>query len=557
MSTVCLCACNHHHHPSLRAICGSMSRFTSADLQSLQQASPAARLRVIALLDYDAFYAQVEGVRLNMQDRPLAVRQWNAIIAMNYQAKRAGLTRGVSVDEARRLCPDVHIQHVATWREGETNWAYHEDIEQYIGVDKSALDPYRIESVKSMQLIRSLLPVKPSPCVEWASIDEVFIDLSAQVYDLLIRRYPEISSLDTKRSGHLPISDVSSMDWAHDTLYPEGRDVAQHEPLDWDDVVLNIGAEIVRDIRKAILEQLNYTCSAGIARNKTLAKLGAGYRKPDGQTVIRQRFERHFLSTFKINKIRNLGGKLGHHVVEVLGTDSVAKIADLSREALESSLGRDIGCKIYYIVRGADESEVVAQTRTKSMLSQKMFVPSIERPEQAHPWLAVFANDLILRLDLRITEVGPCRPRTLTLNVHTKPRSAAYRSKQLRVPLSMKMDSTALVQLGKELLIRFADEPDCWPCVTMSMCISNFEEPLLKGRTLTSYFTTTDGDESNKHVCEDLPDLNGVFSMKRKAIEEAQTEERYPCPHCQKLVPDEDVLNHLDWHVAMEVSAND
>jgi len=377
--------------------CSNMSRFTFADLQSLRQSSPTSRLRVIALLDYDAFYAQVEGLRLNMQDRPLAVRQWNAIIAMNYHAKRAGLTRGITVDEARRLCPDIHIQHVATWREGETSWAYHDDIEQYIGVDKSALDPYRIESVKSMQLIRSLLPVKPVPRVEWASIDEVFIDLSAQVYDLLTERYPELSELDHASLGQLPLPDVSSLDWADDTLFPEDHVATQHDILDWNDVVLNTGAEIIRHIRRTVFDRLRYTCSAGIARTKTLAKLAAGNRKPDGQTAIRQRFEQDFLGTFKINKIRNLGGKLGHHVVEVLRTDSVAKIADLSRQSLESTLGRDVGCRIHDIVRGIDESRVVAQTRTKSMLSQKMFVPSIERPEKTHAWLAVFANDLILR----------------------------------------------------------------------------------------------------------------------------------------------------------------
>jgi DNA polymerase eta len=76
------------------------------------------------LIDFDAFYAQCETVRLELSPTiPLAVQQWNAIIALNYPARDFGLKRGASVEEARRLCPEFMLQHVATWREGKTTWA--------------------------------------------------------------------------------------------------------------------------------------------------------------------------------------------------------------------------------------------------------------------------------------------------------------------------------------------------------------------------------------------------------------------------------------------------
>ena len=107
---------------------GPKSQFTYRDLRRLGKYSPQSTLRVIALVDYDAFYAQCEMVRLKLDaSQPLAVQQWNAIIALNYAARGFGFSRGASVEEVRRLCPSIIMQHVATWREGETSWAYRSD----------------------------------------------------------------------------------------------------------------------------------------------------------------------------------------------------------------------------------------------------------------------------------------------------------------------------------------------------------------------------------------------------------------------------------------------
>jgi len=46
------------------------------------------------------------------------------------------------------------------------------------------------------------------------------------------------------------------------------------------------GALIAKRLRAAVQEQLHFTCSAGIAHNKILAKLGSSLNKPNKQAII-------------------------------------------------------------------------------------------------------------------------------------------------------------------------------------------------------------------------------------------------------------------------------
>jgi DNA polymerase eta len=82
-------------------------------------------LRVIALCDSDAFYAACEQVRLGIDPaRPLVVRQWDALIAVNYPARAFGITRMSSWRDALKKCPELTVVHVATYKEGDNAPGY-------------------------------------------------------------------------------------------------------------------------------------------------------------------------------------------------------------------------------------------------------------------------------------------------------------------------------------------------------------------------------------------------------------------------------------------------
>lgn len=213
--------------------------------------------------------------------------------------------------------------------------------------------------------------------------------------------------------------------------------------------------------------------SAGIAQNKMLAKLGSAHKKPNGQTVIRNRAIRQFLSGFKFTKIRNLGGKLGDQVVQIFGTESVSELLLVPVEQLKLKLGDDTGVWVYNVVRGTDMSEVNSRVQIKSMLSAKSFRPSINSVEQGVKWLKIFVGDIFSRLVEEGVLENKRRPRTI--NLHHR-HGGQTRSRQSPIPQGKPIDKDMLLELAKHLLNQVALEGKVWPCAHLSLSVGGFDE---------------------------------------------------------------------------------
>ncbi|EGP89505.1 uncharacterized protein MYCGRDRAFT_38315 [Zymoseptoria tritici IPO323] len=462
-----------HSSPLLAAT--RRSKFTHKHLSTLAHYAPACPLRVIAHVDLDAFYAQCEMVRLDVdRDTPLAVQQWQGLIAINYPARAYGLNRHVTITEAKEKCPEIICQHVATWKEGDAKWSYSEDAWKEIATRKVSLDPYRIESRKILAIIKEFLPADKQR-VEKASIDEVFLDLSAHVHFILLERYPELRGPPPydDPTEPLPRPPTTALDWKADALVDLDTSQSEEDDPDWDDIVMLIASEIVRDVRKAIWEQLKYTCSAGLSRNKMLAKLGSGHKKPNSQTIIRNRAVQHFLSGFKFTKIRNLGGKLGDEVVAAFNTDTVSELLPVPVEQMKKQLGDDTGMWLHSIIRGEDNSEVNPRTQIKSMLSAKSFRPSINSFEVACRWLRIFVADIFGRLVEEGVLDNKRRPKTLT--IHHR-QGAQTRSKQAPIPMGRAITEDGLYEAAKNLLAGVVVDGRAWPCANLSLAVGGFEE---------------------------------------------------------------------------------
>ncbi|KAF2846780.1 DNA/RNA polymerase [Plenodomus tracheiphilus IPT5] len=461
------------------------SKFTYKQLHQLKSFSPTTPLRVIAHVDLDAFYAQCETVRLGIDpNKPLAVQQWQGLIAINYPARAFGLSRHVTSTEALKQCPELILQHVATWKEGDEKWAYHENSFKDMATHKVSLDPYRQASRKILQCIKEALPEKEQR-VEKASIDEVFMDLGAQVHTILLERYPELRGPAPYEdpTERLPKVPTTVLDWAADALVETGEEDGEDADPDWDDVCMVIASEIVRDVRKHIKVTLGYTCSGGVARNKMLSKLGSGYKKPNQQTVIRNRAVKHFLDDMKFTKIRMLGGKLGDEVVAMFGTDKVKDLTEQSLEQLKK-LGDDTGSWLYSTIRGEDNSEVNPRTQIKSMLSAKSFRPAINSFEQGVRWLRIFVADIFSRCVEEGVLENKRRPKTV--NLHHR-QGAQTRSRQAPIPQGKPLSESILFDLAKNLLAQVVVDGRAWPCANLSLSVGGFEDGITNNKGIGGF----------------------------------------------------------------------
>ncbi|KAL9006032.1 MAG: hypothetical protein Q9188_001210 [Gyalolechia gomerana] len=479
------------------------SRFTYKHLSQLALSCNTGPLRVIAHVDLDAFYAQCEGIRLGIaEDQPLAVQQWQGLIAINYPARKFGLTRFITISEAKKLCPNLIMQHVATWKEGDAKWAYHEDAFAHIATHKVSLDPYRLESRRILACIKDVLPAPPVQRVEKASVDEVFLDLSAQVHSILLERYPELSGPAPydDPTECLPRPPTTALDWNTDALIDLDSDETEDDDPDWDDITMLIGSEIVRSVRAAIRERLKYTCSAGIARNKVIAKLGSGHQKPNQQTIVRNRAVQQFLGGFKFTKIRNLGGKLGDDIVSKFGTEQVKELLEAPLGQLKSTLGDDTGLWVYEIIRGEDTSEVNSRTQIKSMLSAKSFRPTINSYDQAAKWLRIFAADIFSRLVEEGVLENKRRPRTI--NLHHR-QGGQMRSRQAPIPSGRAIDENVLFEIAKTLLGQVIVDARAWPCANLQLSVGGFEEGPTGNRGIGGFLVRGDEAIAVKHSLRD------------------------------------------------------
>lgn len=596
------------------------SRYSYRQLQHLRQNSTSTPFRVIAHIDLDAFYAQCEMVRLGTSRRtPLAVQQWDSLIAVNYPARDSGISRMISAGEARKRCPDVVLQHVATFREGEGGrWTYRNDAFKNIGTDKVSLDPYRAESRKILQVMKEELArwnstlaaeeggqVQMQPAsLEKASIDEVFIDLSPLVFGVLLQRYPGLRNgcLGEDRSASLsqllPCPPTTALEWnAEDCLVDLDENETEVDDPDWDDIVMLIGSEIIRSVRAAVWNQLSYTCSAGVARNKMMAKLGSGCNKPNKQTVVRNRAVQNFLGGFKFTKIRMLGGKLGDQVAGHFGTEQVSDLLNVSFEQFRAMLDDDTANWLYGIIRGEDRSEVNPRTQIKSMLSAKSFRPSINSTEQAEKWLHIFAADIYGRLiEDGMLEKHGRRPKTVSLHHR---HGTQVRSRQIPIHGSKPIDEATLFDFGNTLLRQVVGDGRAWPCANLSLSVGGFEDGVTKNRAIDGFLLRGEQAKANMslsttdHVPGEQP-----FSTKRRKIEEngitrfftktptteptnpkepgsifsenssnmPATGENLPdetppgfyaCSQCNQPVLEDEKVEHDDWHFAKELESQE
>ena len=139
----------------------------------------------------------------------------------------------------------------------------------------------------------------------------------------------------------------------------------QVEPFSMDESWLDVtgsqrlfgdGMAIADMLRRRIREELGITISVGVSDNKSWAKMGSDYKKPDATTLISRENVAQLLYPLPVQDMLFVG----HAAAEVLrrhGITTIGMLAAAPRESLHAWLGKQ-GESLHAMANGLDDSPV-------------------------------------------------------------------------------------------------------------------------------------------------------------------------------------------------------
>ncbi|KAG2219442.1 hypothetical protein INT45_002327, partial [Circinella minor] len=381
--------------------------------------------RCIVHIDLDCFFCQVEQVRLGLSpDIPAAVQQWHGLIAVNYAARAKGVQRMETAAEAKKLCPEIQLIHVATYGPNDQKPQYH--LKPNRSTHKVSLDVYREASKNIFKIFH-----RHCDKIQKIGLDEGYMDMTDKVNEIILQQYVPryLDKLDDEICS-IPIHwEELGITIKNDD--GDDNDSKQYQSIPptttWSDLQLAIGAKISNQIRKEIFDELHYTCSAGIGHAKSVAKLCSSRNKPDKQTILRRSAMMGFMRDIPFTKIRNMGGKLGNEVENDLGIETAGDAWKYSLKDLQQRFGESTGLWIYNIVRGDDDEEVNATKAPKSLMAAKSLRPPAYTQAEVHQWIGILSTELHNRIWNHMEDFQQW-PKSFSISLRTS-KDTSYRSK--------------------------------------------------------------------------------------------------------------------------------
>ena len=150
-------------------------------------------------------------------------------------------------------------------------------------------------------------------------------------------------------------------------IYARYTDIIEPFGIDesWLDVTASYklfgsGEEIAERIRKEVKSELGITVSIGVSFNKTFAKLGSDYKKPDAVTVINEENFRSIVYPLPVSDLLFVGKKTAERLLQ-MNVRTVGDLASASLPLLEYNFGKQ-GILIHRCATGEENSPVTVPT---------------------------------------------------------------------------------------------------------------------------------------------------------------------------------------------------
>jgi DNA polymerase IV len=181
------------------------------------------------------------------------------------------------------------------------------------------------------------------------------------------------------------------------------------EPLSLDEAYLDVthskqckgsATWMAQEIRARIFQARQLTASAGIAPNKSLAKIASDWHKPNGQMVIMPGDIEAFMVHLPVRKLFGVGPKM-EEKLRGYGIKTCADVQQHPVEYLVQQFGI-MGQRLYELARGIDNRPVNPERIRKSISVEETYVkdlPNLEACIKALP-------ELMVRLEARIRRAG-------------------------------------------------------------------------------------------------------------------------------------------------------
>lgn len=303
---------------------------------------------------------------------------------------------------------------------------------------KADLTIYRDASARILTVLAS----KFTSCiVERASIDEVYLDVSveaakwlehadsetflASAIETLLEAPSMIAGDDSVEvtmsrrqisKGHSGTDMLASSYNTTDKTNADSEEVQKVTISSWfarpahmwstEDKLLLSGALVINELRKAVYDELGFTCSAGIANNKILAKLSSAMHKPNKQTLAPAYVIPHLMKDLPYSRIQGLGGKLGYAIEAIYGDKvrTMGQILALPRAELAAHFGEETAQWLHAVSQGIDHEAVINRALpisigcSKSFRSTMMLTPAHLADGTVLHWLTELAGELQERL---------------------------------------------------------------------------------------------------------------------------------------------------------------
>lgn len=460
-------------------------------------------------IDMDCFYAQVEHNRLGIsREEPLAVVQWEGLIAVNYPARAAGITRHDRAAVALQKCPKIRLAHVEyigaegpadasdTVRRGsqaQGSASQQTSAEQIIGaaadrdVVKACLNRYRYCSKRIFEVMARMADL-----CEKGSLDEAYLDVSQQAVDA-VAAGPHAHWLGAATADDSADTQGQSaaVAWAGHVYCGQAdgakQTTSQSEPdaTCLGDLILFEAGKIAERIREAVWEECGITCAAGIAHNKMLAKLASAMHKPNLQTTVLQRGVSGLFRELPLSKINGMGPKIRKRLDEHFGITEAGAALKFSEQALAVKLGTAEAKHVLRICNGVADDQVADRPETTNFMSAKSFSKTSDLGRVDH-WIQVFAAELVGRIQMETRT-----PKTLVMVwkradvAREQGKVLAAKRKQTTMPPDCRKPGILLAaaralarSVGKQLV----------PLHHLALVAEGMEAPDTSSASITSFF---------------------------------------------------------------------